>query len=82
MSPFSGLTTGTTASHVHCCVIPPGNVGVATTVPTFPGFPLGVTAGTYSRTFDMTNQASYNPAFVAAHGGRAAVRRKPSSPDF
>jgi hypothetical protein len=69
---FSGLTTGTTASHVHCCVTPPGNAGVATTVPTFPGFPLGVTAGTYSHTFDMTNQASYNPAFVAANGGTAA----------
>ena len=34
---FSGLTTGTTASHIHCCVTPPGNAGVATTVPTFPG---------------------------------------------
>ena len=69
---FSGLTTGTIASHIHCCVAPPGNAGVATTVPTFPGFPLGVTAGTYSHTFDMTNPASYNPAFVTAHGGTAA----------
>jgi hypothetical protein len=66
---FSGLTTGTTASHIHCCVASPGNAGVATAVPTFPGFPLGVTAGTYSHTFDMTNAASYNPAFVTANGG-------------
>jgi CHRD domain len=68
---FSGLTTPTIAAHIHCCVTPPGNAGVATTVPTFPGFPLGVTAGTYSRTFDMTDPASYNPAFVTANGGTA-----------
>jgi hypothetical protein len=69
---FNGLSTNTTASHIHCCVTPPGNAGVATTTPTFPGFPLGVTAGTYSRTFDMTAAASYNPAFVTAHGGTTA----------
>jgi hypothetical protein len=69
---FSGLTTPTTASHIHCCATPPGNAGVATTVPTFPGFPLGVTAGSYSRTFNMTDPASYNPGFVATHGGTAA----------
>jgi hypothetical protein len=69
---FSGLTTGTTASHIHCCTNPPNNTGVATTTPTFTGFPLGVTSGTYSHTFDMLNASSYNPAFVAAHGGTAA----------
>ena len=31
-----------------------------------------MTAGTYTRTFDMTNPASYNPAFVTANGGTAA----------
>src|SRR5215471_384155 len=41
---FSGLTTPTTAAHIHCCVGEPGNAGVATTVPAFPGFPLGVTS--------------------------------------
>ena len=66
---FSSLTTGTTASHIHCCVTPPGNAGVATTTPTFPGFPFGVTSGTYSRTFDMTDPASFNSAFVTANGG-------------
>jgi CHRD domain len=69
---FGDLTTPTTAAHIHCCIAPPGNTGVATPVPTFPGFPLGVTAGTYSHTFDMTDPASYNPAFVAANGGTAA----------
>jgi hypothetical protein len=31
-----------------------------------------VTSGTYSHTFDMTDPASYNPAFVTANGGTAA----------
>jgi hypothetical protein len=45
---FSGLLGTTTASHIHCCTPPTGNAGVATQVPTFIGFPLGVTSGTYS----------------------------------
>ena len=69
---FSGLSTGTTASHIHCCVAAPANAGVATTVPTFIGFPLGVTSGTYSHTYNMLDLGSYNPAFVAANGGTAA----------
>jgi hypothetical protein len=69
MVTFSGLTSGTTASHIHCCVAPGGNAGVATTTPTFPGFPLGVTSGTYDQTFDLTSSFSYNPAFVLANGG-------------
>jgi len=69
---FSGLTGTTTASHIHCCVSPPAATGVATAVPTFPGFPLGVTSGTYSNTFDLTLLSSFNPAFVAANGGTAA----------
>jgi hypothetical protein len=66
---FSGLEAGTTASHIHCCAVQPATVGVATTVPTFPNFPLGVTSGTYDDTLDMTSLASYNPAFVTANGG-------------
>ena len=69
---FSGLTAPTSASHIHCCEATPGanaNIIVATTVPTFPGFPLGVTAGSYDQTFDLTLATSYNPDFVAAHGG-------------
>src|SRR5439155_7138502 len=45
------------------------NLLVATTTPTFPGFPLGVTSGTYDNTFDLTLASSYNPAFVTAEGG-------------
>ena len=69
---FSGLEAGTTASHIHCCVLPDGNAGVATTVPTFAGFPLGVMSGTYINTLDLTLASSFNPAFVTANGGTVA----------
>jgi hypothetical protein len=69
---FSGLTGGTTASHIHCCVAPPGMAPVATQVPTFTAFPLGVTSGTYNRSFNTLDPATWNPSFVAASGGTAA----------
>jgi hypothetical protein len=71
---FTGLSGTTTASHIHCCTVVPltGTAGVATTVPTFAGFPLGVTAGTYLNTLDLTLASSYNPSFVTAHGGTLA----------
>jgi hypothetical protein len=70
---FSGLLGPITASHIHCCVDPPGNVGVATPVPTFTGFPSGVTAGSYSHLFDLTLASSFNPSFVTANGSVAAA---------
>jgi hypothetical protein len=66
---FADLLGTTTAAHIHCCTPPTGNAGVATQVPTFIDFPLGVTSGTYSRVFDMTLASFYNPAFIADHGG-------------
>lgn len=71
---FSGLIGNTTASHIHCCTAAQltGTVGVATTTPTFAGFPLGVTSGTYDITLDMTQASSYNPSFITAHGGTTA----------
>jgi hypothetical protein len=69
---FSGLTGNTTAAHIHCCIAPPGNVGVATQTPSFSGFPLGVTSGAYNSTFDLTLASSFSAAFVAANGGTAA----------
>jgi hypothetical protein len=66
---FSGLTAGTTASHLHCCVAPPGNAGVATTTPSFVGFPLGVTAGGMDQTYDTSQASTWNPAFITANGG-------------
>jgi hypothetical protein len=69
---FAGLGSPTIASHIHCCAPPGTNALVATTVPTFPGFPLGVTTGTYLMTFDLTVASTYNPAFITAHGGTVA----------
>ena len=71
---FSGLTGPATAAHIHCCQtafnVPPA-VGVATTVPAFPGFPINMgTSGTYGpMTFDLTLSTIYNPAFVTLEGG-------------
>jgi MYXO-CTERM domain-containing protein len=69
---FDGLTAGNTAAHIHCCTNPPGNVGVATTTPTFTDFPSGTTSGTYNHLFDLTLSGSWNAAFITAHGGTPA----------
>ena len=72
---FSGLTGTTTASHIHAATTAAytGTAGVATQTPTFTGFPLGVTSGTYTHTFDMTLAASYNATFLNSliNGGNA-----------
>jgi hypothetical protein len=69
---FSGLSTDDVAAHIHCCAPLGTNVGVATAVPAFPGFPLGVTSGTYSsQVFDLTQSTIYNPAFITLEGGLA-----------
>src|SRR6185503_329116 len=49
---FSGLLGMTTASHIHAPTAVPftGTASVATTSPTFAGFPLGVTSGSYQNT--------------------------------
>ncbi|MGI8565564.1 MAG: CHRD domain-containing protein [Pyrinomonadaceae bacterium] len=70
--PATGLPSATTAAHIHCCT-PPGdpgaNVTVATTTPSFPGFPLGVRAGNFSNTFDLLATSTYNSAFITQQGG-------------
>ena len=70
---FTGLTSNSSAAHIHCCIAPPGNTGVATVPPAFPGFPLGVTSGTYSHTLNMLDAASYNTPFITANGGTPAT---------
>jgi len=83
----SGLTSNDTAAHIHCCAPLGTNAGVATTVPAFPGFPLGVTSGTYSSVvFDLTQPTIYNPALRHPRGrddpaGRGRADRGPSRTD-
>ncbi|MEO7245337.1 MAG: CHRD domain-containing protein [Rubrivivax sp.] len=70
---FSDLTGTTTAAHIHCCAPIGVNASVATTTPTFLGFPSGVTSGTYDATFDMTLASSYRSGFIDDHGGTTAL---------
>jgi hypothetical protein len=72
---FSGLVAGTTAAHIHACTQLPGagTASVATQLPSFTGFPLGVTSGSYDRTFSTQDPATFNPAFITANGGTVAA---------
>jgi hypothetical protein len=66
---FSGLIGGAgSAAHIHCCA--GSGVAAVVAVP-FPGFPAA-TSGTFNQSFDLTNAASYNGAFITANGGTAA----------
>jgi CHRD domain/PEP-CTERM motif len=69
---FSNLTGTTTASHVHASAPPGSNAGVATQTPSFTGFPLGVTSGTFNMTFNTLDAASWNSAYITANGGTPA----------
>lgn len=71
---FNDLLGVVTASHIHAATALPfdGTAGVATTTPTFAGFPIGVTSGAYDIILDMTLTSSWNPAFVTANGGSTA----------
>jgi hypothetical protein len=70
---FSGLAYPSTAAHIHCCTPAPGTAIVATTVPSFAGFPLNVTSGTYDMTFDLLSAGTYNPQFITNAGGTVAL---------
>jgi len=67
---FSGLSTPDVAGHIHCC----GPLGVDETVAVpFVGLATGVTAGSFTGAFDLTNAASYNSTFISANGGTASA---------
>jgi len=66
---FRNLTTSATAAHIHCCAPLGTNVGAATAMPAFAGFPLKVTSGSFELAFSLTNPSFYNPAFVLAVDG-------------
>jgi hypothetical protein len=69
-APFSGLVAPTTVAHIHCCTTAAFS-GAAAPAIGLDDFPLGVQAGTYSHSFSLTDTATYEPAFLTAHGGTA-----------
>jgi hypothetical protein len=69
---WTGLSGITTVAHIHCCVTPPGTVGVAVTPTTLPGFPTGVQSGSYDTVLDLTQTTTYTGGFLAGAGGTAA----------
>lgn len=71
---FSGLVGTTTAAHIHgpTAAAGTGTAGVATTTPSFVGFPLGVTSGVHQQVYDMNLSSSYNPSFITNNGGTPA----------
>lgn len=66
---FADLIGTTTGAHIHVLIPPALTGGVATQVPSFGGFPLGVTSGNYDSTFDLTMASSWNPVFITNSGG-------------
>lgn len=71
---FADLVGNVTVSHIHCCTgaAGSGTAGVATPTPSFPGFPSGVTSGSYDMSFDLTQASSWNAAYINANGGTTA----------
>lgn len=68
---WTGLSANTTVAHIHCCTQVPGagTAGVAVTPGTLPGFPGGVTAGTYFTNIDLDDPLSFTNTFRNTFGG-------------
>lgn len=71
---WSDLLSPTTVAHIHAPTPTPLTLvaAPATQVPSFTGFPVGVTSGNYQNTFDLTLAASWNAGYVTANGGTPA----------
>jgi hypothetical protein len=66
---FSGLSSPSTAAHIHCC----GAAGVNEPIALpFTTFPTAVTSGSFANTFDLTDPTVYSSTFLTAEGGTAA----------
>jgi hypothetical protein len=72
---FADLESPTTVAHIHCCAGVDATASVATTTPSFPGFPVGVTSGDYFRIFNMLSASTYRAGFITANGGTPAGAR-------
>jgi len=69
---WSGLSGTTTVAHIHCCTAAPGTgtVGVAVTPGTLPGFPVGVSAGSYtSPLLSLDDPATFTDSFITNFAG-------------
>ena len=76
---FSGLSSNNTAAHIHV-INGPGDTNtadtlgpVATSTPTFIGFPSTTTSGTFHAVYDMTQTANYRGGFITDAGGTTAA---------
>lgn len=66
---WSGLSGTSTVAHIHCCIAPPGNIGVAVAPGTLPGFPVGSSCGSYSAVLDLADPNTYTAGFFGGSGG-------------
>ena len=69
---WAGLSGTTTIAHIHCCTAAPGTgtVGVAVTPGTLPGFPVGVSAGSYtSPPLSLEDPATFTATFITDFAG-------------
>ena len=76
---FANMVSPTVDGHIHCCA-PLGDNPLVNNGPVAIGFrprafPVGVTAGTFSATFDLSLTSTYNPAFLMLSGGTAESAR-------
>ena len=72
--PFMNLVAGSTVAHLHCCT-PQPLIGAAAPAIGLTGFQVGAQTGLYERMFNLADAATYDPAFLTAHGGTADSAR-------
>ncbi|WP_017667450.1 CHRD domain-containing protein [Sandarakinorhabdus sp. AAP62] len=65
---FTGLTAPLTVAHAHCCAAAGANAGVAIDF-----LPPSLSAGSFSRLYDLTLASTYTGGFITASGGTAAL---------
>jgi hypothetical protein len=68
---FSGLTGTTTIAHIHNAVAGV-NGAIMTQTPSFSGLPIGVTAGSFTQTFEMDLASTWSPGLITSSGGTVA----------